>query len=342
VSVDDDERIVARIEAVADSMPQEPVRWSRVAKLARRKALISAAGALSVAVAIAVLLTAGGSAGSLQLHGRSPFPIPGATVAVPDLHGLDEAVALDRLARAGLDGAVQAPCHSLRRCVVGESDPSAGSNVSSKSSVKLMLRARAPAAVLVRRRPTRSAPLERPAKSTTSPLRPPKHPGEPAKLVLSISRPSIAADGKSTATIEATVLDARGDRLKGQRVAFSSSDPAERIATSPVSGAIGVATVTSSKRAETVTIEARDGALVARIAFEQTPLEEPAKPCNGPSSPSQGGETTETETSTTCTPPTPITTPNTTSTATTPTTTSTSTPSTTHGETSAPGTAGAP
>lgn len=72
-----DERIRARIEAAADTMPDAPVRWERVASLARRKLLISVLAALALAVLAAVLLAYAGSYSSLKLTGTAPIALPG-------------------------------------------------------------------------------------------------------------------------------------------------------------------------------------------------------------------------------------------------------------------------
>jgi hypothetical protein len=282
---DDDDRIVKRLQAAGEAMSGAPVDWNRVAAIARRKAVILAVVLLAVFVAVTLLLTYGGSYGALKVTGATPVSLPGVTTPVPDVRGESEARAAALLKRAGLLVAVGAPCVSRRGCIVAKSEPDPGANVTSGAKVSLVLEPRAlPAAPVVPRvrHPaiTAHGSQLKPAQTQTD-----KHllvPGKPAKIALSITRPSIAADGKSTTTIEATVLDARGDRLKGQRVTFVSSDATERIATRVVSGAVSVATVTSSKRPGKVTIEARDAALVKRIGIEQVPVEESAKTTTEP------------------------------------------------------------
>lgn len=322
----DDDRIISRIEAAADSMPDAPVRWKRVASLARRKALVSAAAAVALALAAAALLTVGGSVSSYGIHGAAPIPIPFAGVSVPDVRGMSEAAALNRLKRAGLDGAADVRC-GARACVVRASDPGAGANVLNGSKVTLALASR----VAVKLRPQegrhgsghrQGSGGKHAASKTTTPARNAKKPGKPSRIVLSISRSTIEADGKSSTVIEAIVLDARGNRLKGQRVTFSSSDPTERIDVRVASDTLTVATVTSSKRPQPVTVQARDDLLVASIGFEQTPVKEQAKSgCDGSGGSGQGSES---RTSTDCGPGTQTTGPTTTpTTPTTPTTTDT-------------------
>jgi hypothetical protein len=329
VNADGDDGVIARIEAAADAMPDAPVRWNRVASLARRRALISAAVALALGLAAAALLTLGGSVSSYGIHGAAPIPIPFAGVSVPDVRGMSEVAALDRLKRAGLDGAADVRC-GARSCIVRASDPGAGANVLNGSKVTLAL---APH-VAVKLRPQegrhghglgRGFGAKHAASKTTTPGRNTNKPSKPSRIVLSISRSTIEADGKSSTVIEAIVLDARGNRLKGQRVTFSSSDPAEQIDVRLASNTVSVATVTSSKRPQPVTIEARDGVLVEHIGFEQTPVKEAKSGCDGSG---QGSETPETHTSTGCGPGTQTTAPIPTTTTTTDTSPSTSTTNT--------------
>jgi hypothetical protein len=305
VNAGDDDRIVARIEAAADSMPHAPVRWERVASLARRKALISAAVALALGLAAAALLTLGGSVSSYGIHGAAPIPIPFAGVSVPDVRGMSEAAALSRLKRAGLDGAADVRC-GARSCVVRASDPGAGANVLNGSKVTLALAARVAAKPQPQEgrhgpRPGQGLGGKHAASKTTTPGHSTEKPGKPSRIVLSISRSTIEADGKSATMVEAIVLDTHGKRLKGRRVTFSSSDPGERIDVRLVSSTVSVATVTSSKRPQPVTIQARDGALVTSIGFEQTPVKEQANSgCSDSGGPGQESETTQTHTSTDC------------------------------------------
>ena len=342
----DDEEILARIEAAANSMPDVPVSWDRVKSLARRKALISAAAALIMALVAAVLLTIGGSAGSYGIHGVAPIAIPFAGVSVPDVRGMSEPAALSKLKRAGLEGAVDTRCRAERTCIVGGSHPAAGSNVVNGAKVKLALQPPRPVQPKPHGPPVSVPPVPTPKKPINGrhkiiPPLPPSPPSvKPAKIALLLTRPRIEADGKSTTTIEATVLDAEGKQLQGQHVAFTASDPADRIATR-FSGALSVATVTSSETLELVTIQARDGAIVAQISFTQTRgSEEPMPDCGGAGRSGQGGKTTQNQSSTPCS---PQTTPTETTTPTTPvpanrastgTTTSTNAPSsaTTTGE----------
>jgi hypothetical protein len=282
---DDDDRIVKRLQAAGEEMSGGPVDWGRVAAIARRKALVLALVLLAVFVGVTLLLTYGGSYGALKVTGATPVSLPGVTTPVPDVHGESEARAAALLRRAGLLVAVGAPCASRRGCVVAKSEPDAGANVTSGAKVSLVLEPRSspPAPVVRHVHPpasTAHGPSPKPLPTTTG--KHPPAPGKPTEIALSVTRGSIAADGKSTTTIEATVLDARGDRLKGQRVTFASSDPDERIATRFASDALSVATVTSSKHPGKVTIEARDGALVKRIGIEQAPVEEPAKTTTEP------------------------------------------------------------
>jgi hypothetical protein len=144
VNGDDDGSVLARIKAAADAMPEAPVRWNRVASLARCKALLSVAAALILALVAAALLTVGGSAGSYGIHGTAPIPLPFAGVSVPDVRGMSEVAALSKLKSAGLEGAVDAHCRAARRCIVGGSQPTPGSNVVDGAKVKLALRPQRP------------------------------------------------------------------------------------------------------------------------------------------------------------------------------------------------------
>jgi beta-lactam-binding protein with PASTA domain len=321
----EDDRIVKRLQAAGEAMSGAPVDWDRIAAIARRKAIVLAVVLLAAFVAITLLLTFGGSYGALKVTGATPVSLPGVTTPVPDVHGESEARAAALLKRAGLLVAVSAPCASRRGCVVAKSKPAGGANVTSGAKVSLVMEPRS--------RPLAPAvhPVHAPAVVAHGPSPKPrttptgKHllaPGRPAQIAVSVTHASIAADGKSTTTIEATVLDARGDQLKGQRVTFTSSEPGEPIAMRFAADAVSVATVTSSKRPGELTIEAHDGAVVKRIEIEQTPVEEPAR------------TTTEPLTTSTST-----TTPASTNTDSTTTSTSTNTTTPEQGTTSSPGAA---
>jgi beta-lactam-binding protein with PASTA domain len=136
-----DDRIRARIETAADTMPETPIRWRRVTKLARRKALLSVLAASTVGAVVAVLLFLGGSVGRLTLHRyeASLIPIPFAGVTVPDVVHEHVANAQATLKHVGLKSVVADNCTPYQDCVITSTLPAAGSNVLSGSVVKLHL-----------------------------------------------------------------------------------------------------------------------------------------------------------------------------------------------------------
>lgn len=138
---DQDDRIRARIETAADTMPETPIRWGRVTKLARRKALLTVLAVSTVGAVVAVLLFLGGSVGRLTLHRyeASLIPIPFAGVTVPDVVHEHVADAQATLKHVGLKGVVAGSCAPYQYCAVSSTLPEAGSNVLSGSVVKLHL-----------------------------------------------------------------------------------------------------------------------------------------------------------------------------------------------------------
>ena len=95
--------------------------------------------------------------------------------------------------------------------------------------------------------------------------------GPPAKLVLSLSPASIAANGTSTSMATATVTDANGNAVAGNHVAFTSSDIGEKIgAVTGNANGTYTATITSSKTAHAVTITATDSSVSPSVAGKAT------------------------------------------------------------------------
>lgn len=327
--VDGDDRIRELIEAAADLMPDAPVRSRRVTSLARRKALLGASTALAIGVALAALLLVGGNVSSYGLHGKAPISIPFVGVSVPDVLGMSDARALAELEQAGLKGVAADACAAGRSCVVVGLHPGAGSNVVSGAEVKLQLAARP--SKKKAKAGSGGAGMKHEGKHAYQPKHKPKptHPvsagAKPRRIALSLSRSEIEADGKSTVTVQARVLDAHEKPVAGQRVEFLSSDPGERIEVGTNAGAVHLATITSSRTVGRVTIRARDGSIGEAIAFKQTPVEISSTVCESSTSTrTQGGRLqtqttcTSSRTTTTTTTPTKTTTTTTTTTATTP------------------------
>ncbi len=264
-----DADIRARIEAAADAMPQVPVRWGRVTRLARRKALLSVLGTLAVGAAVAVLLLYGGSVGRAKLHPGegSPFPIPFAGVSVPDVTGMTELAARETLERAGLKGAAGNHCALSERCRVRYTRPARGSNVLSGALI-----------TLYRAAPV-SPPPPPPKPPAPPPPPPPHHHHQPpppphgaASIELTLSPAEVPADGRSTSTVKATVHDQNGHPEAGQLVTFSPSDSAVRVGSvSESSPGVYTATLTSSTTAGMVRVLARDGSVKGEVTLTQTP-----------------------------------------------------------------------
>lgn len=288
----DDDPVIARLKAAADAMTDAPVRWDRVVSLARRRALLVTAALAIVVAAATALLTYGGSVGALKVTGASPVSLPGVTASVPDVRGMRPRVASAELRRAGFTTAIGQACRVARGCTVGDSRPAAGSNAEKGTTVTLVLDPLPLHPAPVAHRPTvHGVGGHVPTRSV--PGAPARRPGKPVKIVLSILRPVLEADGRSTTTIQAIVLDARGDRLNGQHVTFTSEPPEQPIAVSSA-GAVTIATVTSTTRTGSVVIEARDGGLVASTRFEQTVVKRVKPPCPGSGGSSATAEGTTT------------------------------------------------
>lgn len=84
-------------------------------------------------------------------------------------------------------------------------------------------------------------------------------PGPAEEVVVSLSPPSIPADGASTSTATATVFDANGYRLIGEEVVFESTDPGHRIGPVTDNGdGTYTAQITASTTPGTATIFAFD------------------------------------------------------------------------------------
>ncbi len=100
-------------------------------------------------------------------------------------------------------------------------------------------------------------------------------PGSATQVFVSLSPPSIIADASSTSTAIARVSDANGNPIAGADVAFSSTDPGERIGavTDHGDGAYS-AQITSSTAAGTPIITAEDSSVTPDIkgsaVLEQT------------------------------------------------------------------------
>jgi hypothetical protein len=269
-----DEEIRARIEALADHMPDVPVRRRRIVALARRKVLASAAVTLALGVLIAAALALAGNYGSYGLHGSAPLPLVLGGTSVPDVDGLLAARAVAAIEKAGLDAVIESSCPAVRACLVAYTEPAAGSNVSRGDGVKVWLRS-SPSHVTTDRVVVTQA--GQPNREHAHPgggghERPPKPPVEserPQRIELSLATPSIPANGESTDVLEATVIDAHGSPLSDRHVTFSSSEPREKLTSGPEIGKAQIVTITSSTTPGLVTITATSGALVARIALQQ-------------------------------------------------------------------------
>jgi hypothetical protein len=95
--------------------------------------------------------------------------------------------------------------------------------------------------------------------------------GSAANVEVTLNPASISADGISTTTATATVTDAQGRVLPAERVAFSSTDRAERIgATKNAGNGTYTATITASTTVGTPTITATDGSAAGRAILTQT------------------------------------------------------------------------
>ncbi len=95
--------------------------------------------------------------------------------------------------------------------------------------------------------------------------------GTAAKVVLSLSPASIAANGTSTSTATATVTDASLNPVTGNTVAFTSSDAGEKIGTvSPNANGTYSATITSSTALGAPTITATDSSVSPSITGQAT------------------------------------------------------------------------
>jgi len=92
-----------------------------------------------------------------------------------------------------------------------------------------------------------------------------------SNVTVALSPGSIVANGTSTSTATATVKDAAGHLIGGDRLAFSSSDSGEKIGpvTDNKTGTY-TATVTSSKTAHQVTITASDSSVSPSVSGRGT------------------------------------------------------------------------
>ena len=244
-----DARSRTRIEAAADTMPETPVRWGRVAVLARRKALLGTLAALALGVVVAVLLVFGGAVGIATLHPEegSPIPLPIVGVSVPNVIDMTEVQAKETLTDAGLKGVTADICPQPT-CVVRYTRPERGSNVLSGAVVKLHLTG--------------------PGGSVND---------SAASIKLSLSATEIIANGSSTTVATAQVYDRYGHSLALQRVVFSPSDKSVNVGSeSEHSPGVYSATITSSKSPETVIVTAKDGLIANTAHLEQISGEEVA------------------------------------------------------------------
>jgi VCBS repeat-containing protein len=83
--------------------------------------------------------------------------------------------------------------------------------------------------------------------------------GPATGMDLSVGPAVILADGSSTATATARVTDAHGDRVSGEALEFSSTDPDQRVsAAAPQGNGVYTATITSSTTVGNATIKAVD------------------------------------------------------------------------------------
>ena len=94
-------------------------------------------------------------------------------------------------------------------------------------------------------------------------------------VTMSLSPASITADGKSTSTVTATVTS-QGNPVAGDAVSFASSDAGEKIGAVRDNGnGTYTATITSSTRAQLVTITASDSSVQPNASAQATLMQTP-------------------------------------------------------------------
>ena len=95
--------------------------------------------------------------------------------------------------------------------------------------------------------------------------------GVPATISVALTPTQIVANGKSTATVTATVSDASSNPVSGERVTFTSSDPGIGVGQVTDHGnGTYTATLKSSRTAQQATVTAHDGALSASAGLTET------------------------------------------------------------------------
>jgi Subtilase family/Invasin, domain 3 len=104
-----------------------------------------------------------------------------------------------------------------------------------------------------------------PGCSTTPPI------GPPTSLSLTLSPQSIPADGTSASTATATVTDANGNRITGNRVSFTSDDTGLHVgAVTDHGDGTYTAALTSSTTHHQITVTATDGSATPNITGQAT------------------------------------------------------------------------
>lgn len=252
-----DAHIRARIEGAADTMPETPVRWGRVAALARRKALLGAFAALAIGAVVAVLLLYGGAVGRLALHPGEglAIPVPFVGVSVPDVAGMTEAEAIAELKREGLKGVTVDRCPQGRRCLVRGTRPEGGSHVLSGAVVKLDLGPKPPVIAVVTGQGgsiTTSTGSQRTSGSH----------GEAsgvASIESSLSESEVVANGSSETLLTAKAFNGRAQPVAGQKIEFLPMEAGVKVgAVSEHPSGVYTATIVSSIHAGTVMIVVQD------------------------------------------------------------------------------------
>jgi hypothetical protein len=94
--------------------------------------------------------------------------------------------------------------------------------------------------------------------------------GFPTAVLVAVAPAKIVADGKSTATVTAAVVDAAFEAIAGEPVTFSTNDPGVSIGQVTDHGdGTYTATLTSSTTAHAVTVTARDGAITGSTTLTE-------------------------------------------------------------------------
>jgi hypothetical protein len=100
--------------------------------------------------------------------------------------------------------------------------------------------------------------------------------GLPTAVLVAVAPSKIVADGKSTATVTAAVVDAAFEAIAGEPVTFSTNDPGVSIGQVTDHGdGTYTATLTSSTTVHQVTVTASDGALTSSTTLTETALAVP-------------------------------------------------------------------